>query len=319
MTTTDPAKGHDRWLKIGGWRDSADATTGARRSQIGQPADFHGAISEQHATGTPWNSGAKECEWHVTRQRTEREGPDKDGLHWTGWLSQGRAKTLPLAKSAATKAMRQLRIDHILSGGDVGYGDAPTGEQIRDSIAQRRALEPGQSVVMESGELDGVSWQRVLSCPRGTIGTIESFRLRYGGEQLDTLPKGRSAAAVADEFRQHVDERPERVAATEQQREAAIAESIAIDQARYRRYKALNVLDYSQVCDAWKAAHGRPAPQSLITRWAHHGVTEAENTSDWYQAGIATVKERQAAAAQRSREASGTQEVAAVPDAEPEA
>jgi hypothetical protein len=320
VSTTDPAKGHDRWLRIGGWRDSADATTGERRSQIGQPADFFGAISEQHATGTPWDSNAKECEWHVTRQRTEREGPDKDGLHWTGWLAQGTAKTLPLAKSAATKAMRQLRIDHILAGGDVGYGDAPSGEQIRDSIARRRALEPGQSMVMESGELDGVQWERRLSCARGTIGAIESFRLLYRGEQQDTLPKGRTPAEVAGEFRTHIDERPARVAAAEQQQQAAIAEAIRTDQARYRRYKDLNVLDYSQVCDAWKAANGRPPPQSLISRWASQGITEAENASDWYRAGIATVQERQRAAAQRARESTPDQEltaVVAVPDTEP--
>jgi hypothetical protein len=234
MTATDPAKGHDRWLRIGGWSDSTDTTTGYRRSQLGQPADFHGAISEQHASGTPWGSDAKECQWRVTRQRTEREGPDKDGLHWTGWLAEGTAKNLPLAKSAATKAMKQLRTDHILAGGDVGHGEAPTGEQIRESIARRRALEPGQSMVMESGELDGVQWERRLSCARGTIGAIESFRLLYRGEQQDTLPKGRGPAAMAEEFRTHVDERPARVAAAEQQQQAAIAESISNDQARYR-------------------------------------------------------------------------------------
>jgi hypothetical protein len=302
MTATDPAKGHDRWLRIGGWSDSTDTTTGYRRSQLGQPADFHGAISEQHASGTPWGSDAKECQWRVTRQRTEREGPDKDGLHWTGWLAEGTAKNLPLAKSAATKAMKQLRTDHILAGGDVGHGEAPTGEQIRESIARRRALEPGQSMVMESGELDGVQWERRLSCARGTIGAIESFRLLYRGEQQDTLPKGRGPAAMAEEFRTHVDERPARVAAAEQQQQAAIAESISNDQARYRRYKALNVLGYSQVCDAWTAAHGTRPPKSQLIRWGRSGVTEAEHNADWYQAGVAaTAATRPAGAGQHGR------------------
>jgi hypothetical protein len=175
-------------------------------------------------------------------------------------------------------------------------------------------------MVMESGEQDGVQWELLLSCARGTIVAIESFRQLYRGEHQDTLPKGRTPAEVADEFRTHIDGRPARVAAAEQQQQAAIAESIRTDQARYHRYKALNVLDYSQVCDAWKAANGRPPPQSLISRWASQGVTEAEHNADWYQAGIATVQERQRAAAQRARESTPEQEVAAVaavPDTEP--
>ena len=42
------------------------------------------------------------------------------------------------AKSEATKALRYLRARHIAAGGDVGYGDAPTGDQIRAYLASKK-------------------------------------------------------------------------------------------------------------------------------------------------------------------------------------
>lgn len=46
-----------------------------------------------------------------------------------------------------------------------------------------------------------------------------------------------------------------------------------------------HLLSYSEVIDAWQRANGRPAPMSLLQRWAHNGVSDAERNSHWYQAG----------------------------------
>src|SRR5258708_7347480 len=144
--STDPGRRHDSWIRIAGWRDDVDHHTGRRLAQTGQPADFTGAIAEEPRGGIGRKPG-RVFTWRICRQCTEREGPDAHGLHWSPDLAAGEAPTLPQAKSAATRALRQQRMEHILAGGDVGYGDAPTGEQIRSSIAARRALAPGQSMV----------------------------------------------------------------------------------------------------------------------------------------------------------------------------
>src|SRR6266704_3630097 len=132
--STDPTRGHHSWIKIKGWRDSVDPRTGRAHAQIGQPGDFTGAIAEESRGGSGRRPG-RVFTWRVCRQRTEREGPDAHGLHWSPDLAAGEAPTLAQAKSAATTALRAQRMEHILAGGDVGYGDAPTGEQIRSSIA----------------------------------------------------------------------------------------------------------------------------------------------------------------------------------------
>jgi hypothetical protein len=75
----------------------------------------------------------------VTRQRTEREGPDERGQHWTGEYAKGTEATMATAKTEATGALKRHRLAHILGGGDVGYGDAPTGKQIREALVARRS------------------------------------------------------------------------------------------------------------------------------------------------------------------------------------
>jgi hypothetical protein len=288
---TDSARGHDSWIRVKAWRDSTDPTTGRARAHIGEPGDFTGAIAEESRGGSVHRPG-RVFTWRVFRQRTEREGPDTSGSHWSADLGAGEAPTLAKAKSAATTALRQHRIEHILAGGDVGHGDAPTGEQIRSSIAARRALEPGQSVVIESGELDGVRWERRLSCPKGSVGTCESYRMTYGNDQVDTLPRGRTAAEAAAELKAHVDSRPERVAAAEVGRQAAITDSIRLQQQRDHRWNRLNVLDYTEVADAYKAHTGSAPTKTQLTHWARGGVTEAEHNAEWYQRGIAAKRAR---------------------------
>lgn len=150
MTATDDAaRRHDSWIRVGNWHDTTDHQTGRRLSGLGRPSDFTGMIREEFR-GSNWRRPGRVFTWRVCRQRTEREGPDDHGLHWSPDLASGEEPTLPKAKSAATRALRQHRMEHILVGGDVGYGHAPTGAQIRASIAARRALEPGQSMVVES-------------------------------------------------------------------------------------------------------------------------------------------------------------------------
>lgn len=78
----------------------------------------------------------------MCRQRTEREGPDGRGQHWTADYASGSEPTLARAKSQATAALKHHRTDHILASGDVGYGDAPTGEQIREAMAEAGSQAP---------------------------------------------------------------------------------------------------------------------------------------------------------------------------------
>ena len=288
--STDPARGHDSWIKIKGWRDSVDHQTGRRQAQIGQPADFSGWISEE--TRGSFRNPVRVFAWRISRQRTEREGPDEHGLHWAPDLAAGEAPNLAKAKSAATTALRAQRTEHILAGGDVGYGAAPTGDQIRASIAARRALQPGQSMVLESGELGGVQWERRLSMPNGTISATESYRMTYGTDQVDALPRGRTPAEAAAELKAHVDSRPERVAAAEAERAAAISESIRIDLERDHRWKRLNVLDHTEVAAAYKAHTGNAPTKTQLIHWARGGVTEAEHNAEWYQRGMAAKQAR---------------------------
>ena len=299
-TANDAGRRHDSWIRVGNWHDVTDHRGGRRHSNIGRPADFWGRIQEE-SRGSDCRRPERVFVWSVSRQYTEREGPDDHGLHWSPDLASGEEPTLPKAKSAATRALRQHRIEHILAGGDVGYGDAPTGAQIRESIAARRALESGQSMVMESGEHEDVTWQRRLSKPTGTFGTTEAYRLVYQGEQLDTLTKGRTAHEAATEFREHVDTRPARQAAADAAQQEAIAESARIELARERERARLNPLQYSEVADAWKAATGTAPTRSQLSRWAHDGVSQPEHDASWYQAGVRAKQARDAMTPEQMR------------------
>ena len=128
------ARKHDAWIRVSGWDDGKDLQTGLRFSSIGETADFFASVREWYVSARRHGSRVRYVyayDWHVSRQRTEREGPDERGRHWTGYLAKGEADTMAHAKSAALKELRRLRAAHIAAGGDVGYGDAMTGEEIR--------------------------------------------------------------------------------------------------------------------------------------------------------------------------------------------
>lgn len=129
---------HDDWIRVRGWADGRDTRTGRRYSSLGQTADFCASVRERYVRGGSIR-GRTVCDydWNVSRQRTEREGPDGRGQHWESYLAHGTAGTMQQARSEATKALRYLRARHIAAGGDVGYGDAPTGDQIRAYLASR--------------------------------------------------------------------------------------------------------------------------------------------------------------------------------------
>jgi len=135
--STDP-RHHDRWIKLSNWRDSKDHRTGLRASDLIQVADFCARVREQLTCDGDWRHLGREFAWQVDRQRTEREGTDGRGSYWEGPFATGAEPTLAKAKSAATAALRKHRMTHILAGGDVGYGSAPAGEQIRQALAGRR-------------------------------------------------------------------------------------------------------------------------------------------------------------------------------------
>jgi hypothetical protein len=132
---------HADWIRVGAWEDGRDLQTGRAYSSLSQIADFGGTVREYPTAQTKPGRGGRravvmEYSWSVSRQRTDREGPDERGRNWSGYLAQGDEPTLARAKSVATSAIKRLRAEHIANGGDVGYGVAPTGEQIR-SLASR--------------------------------------------------------------------------------------------------------------------------------------------------------------------------------------
>ena len=138
----DAVKRHAAWMKIGAFEDSKDYDTGYPRSQLGQIADFHATIKGRPDVSAGWRSGKLLYEWEISRQRTEREGPDERGQHWDAYLAHGEEHSLPEAKRAALASMRELRAAHLRAGGDVGYEDAPTGDEIRAYAADARAEDP---------------------------------------------------------------------------------------------------------------------------------------------------------------------------------
>ena len=125
----EAARHHADWMRIGNFEDGRETGTGYKTAGLSQIADFGTSIKER-PTGTFQHPGSA-FDWRVSRQRTEREGPDARGQHWEGPLASGSEPTMAKAKSAALKAMKQLRAEHIAGGGDVGYQDAPTGAEIR--------------------------------------------------------------------------------------------------------------------------------------------------------------------------------------------
>ena len=131
---TDASR-HDAWIRVSGWRDGKDYTTGRRYSSIGEPGDFHAGVREYLTAEGRLVRGYRvpvtRFDWHVTRQFTDREPQGPRGERWTYYLAEGEADTMAHAKSAALKELRRLRAEHIVAGGDVGYGDAMTGEEIR--------------------------------------------------------------------------------------------------------------------------------------------------------------------------------------------
>jgi hypothetical protein len=144
-TVTDVAQ-HADWIRVRGWADGKDARTGRRYSSIGQTADFCASVRERYVRGGAIRGRAVcDYDWNVSRQRTEREGPDARGQHWESYLAHGTSGTMAQARSQATKALRYLRAQHISAGGDVGYSDAPTGEQIRAYLTQKKT--PGKSPI----------------------------------------------------------------------------------------------------------------------------------------------------------------------------
>jgi hypothetical protein len=126
--------------RMSGWSDSRDHQTGRLTSSIGETADFCASIDQRYAgmVRHPRRRPAVTYtyEWRVVRQFTDREPQGPRGEHWSGTLAEGTADTLPHAKSAALAELRRLRAKHIAAGGDVGYGDAPTGDTIRAAMQE---------------------------------------------------------------------------------------------------------------------------------------------------------------------------------------
>jgi len=145
---------HDAWIRMSGWNDGRDTHDGLRYAHIGQPGDFHAGVREYLTAGSRLVRGRRvpvaRFDWHVTRQFTDREPKQKDRHgrehNWTYHLAEGEADTMAHAKSAALKELKRLRAEHIAAGGDVGYGDAMTGDQIREILKIK--VDTSQPVVL---------------------------------------------------------------------------------------------------------------------------------------------------------------------------
>jgi hypothetical protein len=124
MTVTTTSQRDASWITRSSWRDDFDRETRRRNSSLGRPGDFHAGVREYIVRWTGAGLRARPVfaySWHVVRQRTMREGKDGRGLWWTGDLAAGEQDSMPKAKTAAMRAMRQLRARHLAAGGDVGY------------------------------------------------------------------------------------------------------------------------------------------------------------------------------------------------------
>lgn len=141
----EAAKHAADWMRIGNFEDSRDSQTGYPYSSLSQTADFGATIRGRAVKWTHPDRGRPKpvmtYDWNVGRQRTEREGPDEHGRHWSSYLAEGSAPTMAKAKSEALAKMKELRAAHIAAGGDIGYGDAPTGDEIRAATAGTGAAE----------------------------------------------------------------------------------------------------------------------------------------------------------------------------------
>jgi len=148
MNTPDPArldtaKHHADWLRIASFEDSRDAQTGYQRSSLFKVADFGATVRARPAGWQPSKGRGRPkttwiYDWVIDRQLTDREPRplDRHGRprNWDVCLAEGTEPTIAKAKSAALAAMKQLRAAHIAAGGDVGYGDDPTGDEIRAAM-----------------------------------------------------------------------------------------------------------------------------------------------------------------------------------------
>jgi hypothetical protein len=134
------ASGHDAWIRMRNWQDGKSTENYRLTSMIGEPADFHAFVREDLPCG--WKNRrpvGRRFSWTVCRQFTDREPQGPRGEHWSHTLASGEeVDTFAEAKSQALRALKRLRARHIAEGGDVGYGDAPTGDQIRAWLAGRR-------------------------------------------------------------------------------------------------------------------------------------------------------------------------------------
>jgi len=144
-------------------------------------------------------------------------------------------------------------------------------------------LKPGQTRILASGTHNGVAWEDYERAVPGTIGVTRGYRLVYEGRELTTTPRGRDVLEAAEEFRAHIDGIPQRIAEAEARQAASIRAYHREELARERARQEASPLSYSSVTLAYQSAHGRQAPKSVLSRWAHGGVSPAERASDWYQ------------------------------------
>lgn len=204
-------------------------------------------------------------------------------------------------KTASTMTTAQLREAHyaLVNSSDHDSGDqaqqaasaelcrrAYAGDKEAKRIAGIRRLADGSEHVLAEGSHNGVSYQHVMRRVPGTIGTTESYRLTYGGQMSQGLPRGRSVREAADAWRADIDAQPARRDAAQSAQRAALDETARAMLGRDLALQERNPLSYSQVVDAWQRANGCQPPMTILRQWAHSGVTDTERESAWYQAGL---------------------------------
>jgi hypothetical protein len=174
----ESATHHADWLRIGNFEDSKNSQTGAKTSTLFKIADFGANVHERF--GGTFQHPQSSFNWNVNRQRTEREGADARGSHWEGPLASGTEPTMAKAKSAALKAMKAKRAAHIAAGGDVGYGDAPTGDEIRAATH----VNPAKGAAAPS-KGPAQTFEQALKASKGNISHAPDHQLMASFAQHD--------------------------------------------------------------------------------------------------------------------------------------
>lgn len=203
---------------------------------------------------------------------------------------------LDRAAKALTEGDTQAAAGHLavarMSLGSLGgeLGDRIENQRTMLGGKQPR-LERGQHRVLAEGTHNGAPWQAIEANTPGVTPIGSQYNRYYNltdsrGGTLQTS-KGPGPHAAVEKMQAGDATRQQQNATAEQARRSAIDDVNRIEAAKGRDAFAPDKLMYTQVEDAWKAAHrGENVTPSQRRAWAYNGPSSADQRSDWYKAGV---------------------------------